>query len=59
MPPLQPLPAQIIVASKLREEAKRLNLLADELEASAGPIRQGGDKVFLFGEVRPRKRRKA
>lgn len=61
MPNLQPLPQAVITAHKLREEAKRLLLLADELEASARQDmpRVVGTGVFLFGEVKPRKRRNA
>jgi len=60
MSTLQPLPQAVITAHKLREEAKRLLLIADELEASApkqAPIKGGG--VFMFGEVIKKKRRKA
>lgn len=52
---LQPLPQAVLTAHKLREEAKRLELLADELEASVKVERPKGSGVFLYGEVVPRK----
>ncbi len=58
---LKPLPQAVLTAQKLREEAKRLVLLAEELEASVPKaeldgVRGGG--VFLFGTVKPRRIRK-
>ena len=54
---LQPLPQAVLTAHKLRDQAKALLLLADELEASAGHKQQRGDGVFLFGEVKKKKRK--
>jgi hypothetical protein len=56
--PLQPLPQAVLTAHKLRQQAKELLLLADELEASAPAIKQGGDGVYRFGKVEKKRRRK-
>lgn len=54
---LQPLPQDVITAQRLREQAKQLLLLAEELEASAPKTKpSSGSGVFLFGEVKPRRR---
>lgn len=54
---LQPLPQAILTAHKLREQAKTLLLLADELEASAPKVSYKSDGKFLFGEVKQRRRK--
>ena len=51
---LKPLPQAIITASKLRQQAKELLLLAEELEASApkmAPV-PTGDGLFLGQEIK-------
>ena len=51
---LQPLPQAIITASKLRQQAKELLLLAEELEASApkmAPV-AARDGLFLGQEIK-------
>ena len=58
---LQPLPQAIITASKLRQQAKELLLLAEELEASApkmAPV-PAGDGIFFGKEIKinPRTKR--
>lgn len=58
---LKPLPQAVITAAKLRQEANRLILLADELEASIPEeerVVYKKDVVFRFGEVTQRRRRK-
>lgn len=55
---LQPLPQAILTAHKLREQAKTLLMMADELEASAPKVSYKSDGKFLFGDVK-QKRRKA
>ena len=51
--PLQPLPPQMIIAHTLRDEAKRLMLLADELEASAEmPEQRAGAVRFRHAKVK-------
>lgn len=58
---LKPLPQAVLTAQKLREEAKRLVLIAEELEASVpkSELDDGrGRGVFLFGAVKPRRIRK-
>lgn len=54
---LKPLPQPILTAHKLRQQAKTLILLADELEASVADEMQEmpGAGVFLFGEVKQRR----
>ena len=52
---LQPLPQAVLTAHKLREQAKALLLLADELEASAPVVKHEVTGAFLFGEVKKRK----
>lgn len=52
---MQPLPQAVITAHKLREEARRLMLLADELEASVASQDHGKPVVFAYGEVKPKK----
>lgn len=56
---LQPLPQEVLTAHKLREQAKMLLLLADELEAAALKKMppQRGTGVFLFGEVMTKRKR--
>ena len=57
---LQPLPQALLTAAKLREEARRLNLLAAELEGAyqheVPPI--DTDVSFRFGEVKQRQPRR-
>lgn len=58
---LKPLPQALLSAQKLREEAKRLILIAQELEASVpkSELEEGrGGGVFLFGAVKTRRIRK-
>lgn len=50
--PIQPLPQQMIIAHKLRDEAKRLLLLADELEASAEMPERAGAVRFRHATVK-------
>lgn len=57
---LQPLPQAIITASKLRQQAKELLLLAEELEASSlkmAPV-PAGDGLFLGQEIKIQPRTK-
>jgi hypothetical protein len=55
---LQPLPQAVITAQRLREQAQQLILLAEELEASAPKTKPApGSGVFMFGEVKPRRRK--
>jgi len=54
---VKPLHPAIIAAAKIREEARRLQLLDDELEASAGEPEVRPPAVFKFGKVKQKKRR--
>jgi hypothetical protein len=58
MKELEPLPQAVITAHKLREQAKTLNLLADELEASVGYHPSTKPGVWPYGEIKWEKRRK-
>ena len=57
---LQPLHPALIAAHKIREEAKRLNLIADELEASvAAPGQDKREPVeWKWGKIKYEKGRK-
>lgn len=53
---LPQLPVAVITAQRLRQQAKELVLMAEELEASVPKqAPQAGSGVFLFGQVTPRK----
>lgn len=53
---LPTLPVAVITAQRLRQQAKELVLMAEELEASVPKqAPQSGSGVFLFGSVTPRK----
>ena len=60
MTTLKPLPQALLTAAKMREEARRLSLLADELEVAYQHEVQPMEAVasFRFGEVKHRKPRK-
>jgi hypothetical protein len=53
---LKPLPQAILTAAKLRQQAKTLLLLADELEGSVDYVPEKSSGEFLFGTVKPRKK---
>ena len=50
-PRLEPLHNNVLIAQRLRMKVREINLIADELEASA-PARQQGSGVYWFGEVK-------
>jgi len=55
---IQPLPQALITAHQLREEAKRLILIAQELEASVEPRPTRAPAVWPYGEVKEKRRSK-
>lgn len=54
---LQPLPIEILVAAKLRRQAKELILLAEELEASAPQVPRQPVSEFKYSKENMKKRK--
>jgi hypothetical protein len=55
---LSPLPAQKILAARIREELKRITSLLDEFEASIEVAPVVSDGVFKFGREEKVRRKK-